>query len=75
MTTTNKEPDWHALADQYARDLLRFQARYIPLLMGAIEALEEYGQHTARCSWDTRGDAESVCDCGLHEALDRLRKP
>lgn len=43
-------------------------------LADALDALEEYGHHTARCSWDTRGDAESVCDCGLHEALDKLRK-
>lgn len=43
-------------------------ARLREALSQAAEALEDYGQHTARCSWDRRMDAESVCDCGLEEA-------
>lgn len=43
-------------------------ARLREALALAAEALEDYGQHTARCSWDGRMDAESVCDCGLEEA-------
>jgi hypothetical protein len=62
-----------ALGAPVGTDLADFAARLQVGAASTIAALSDYAVHAERCSWDTRGDAESVCDCGLEDTLKGAR--
>jgi hypothetical protein len=68
------EPDWHAIADQYARDILGWQARCAALRaeLAALEPLRlaAAGLRDAQ-TWIERaatGEAEEDAACGAFDA-------